>query len=798
MISMLVASIWLLHALPVAWADVLPPVLWIADQQGLKRIDPITRQITASLSFNREVQTLTVNPRDNSLWTFADRQLFKFDASGNLAQTIDLKTIVRGLGEPKAMALDPYDGSLWVSGEKTLLHLTPGGQLLSVWSAPDHIQAFILDTDESLWMLVPKKLLHLSAHGILLASYTLSSSVEEAKLLAVDELSGNLWIASGRTLLQLTLTDLTQPPRVIRLPSAPTYATDDGPDDMEEAGGAITALTTDPLSGRLWVTTKGQLNLIDPSGAILQTIDLRALSLHHIKKLAFEPLSMNFWLGGKQALGQFDNNGQFMGAVSVDNKVKAIGVAPLALSPTVSLLAPPDGVLTNNSRPTLRLGLGAYCNGVACSVGGAYFDSLSLVATLNSQDLSKLFNVTAGIASYQPPTRLPEGINTVTAQAQDRFGHRSDQLTAHFTIDTIPPKFLSISPANGSTLSTSAIMIQGTLDDSTASVLLLDATGNVLSMASGASFSFLVTLKPGPNGFMLVARDPAGNATSVPLALNFSSVLNVMVTSITSGAMVSTDNLLLSGKFGGPENTGVTVNGVVAVTADGKFYVNNLPLQPGTNTLTVIATTPDGQTVTQTLTVINTGLSPFQVTVEPQSGVAPLNVAFTVTAQTSNTIQQIAIDFDGNGTTDFTTTDPTAPITFTYNTPGVYQPRITITDNQGATYNQSLAVVVYSAVQMDKLFETLWTNMNNALQSGDITGASRFLNASAKLKYKPLFDALLSRMSQILASYSSLRRISISENIGEYAINRTYLGQNRIYLIYFLRDSDGVWRLDAM
>ena len=39
---------------------------------------------------------------------------------------------------------------------------------------------------------------------------------------------------------------------------------------------------------------------------------------------------------------------------------------------------------------------------------------------------------------------------------------------------------------------------------------------------------------------------------------------------------------------------------------------------------------------------------------------------------------------------------------------------------------------------------------------------------------------------------------SISASIGEYAVVRTKNGVRNIFYIYFLRGSDGVWRIDEM
>ena len=99
---------------------------------------------------------------------------------------------------------------------------------------------------------------------------------------------------------------------------------------------------------------------------------------------------------------------------------------------------------------------------------------------------------------------------------------------------------------------------------------------------------------------------------------------------------------------------------------------------------------------------------------------------------------------------------------------------------------------------MDTLFTNLWNGMNEALMRGDVSGAAQYLNEGAKRKYLPVFKALEPQFPQIVASYSPLRRVSVSEDISEYAIVRNFNGQNRLYLIYFLRDVDGVWRVDGM
>jgi len=88
--------------------------------------------------------------------------------------------------------------------------------------------------------------------------------------------------------------------------------------------------------------------------------------------------------------------------------------------------------------------------------------------------------------------------------------------------------------------------------------------------------------------------------------------------------------------------------------------------------------------------------------------------------------------------------------------------------------------------------------MNAALLAGDKATALSFLSVNARQKYEAVFDRLLPYMPEIIASYSPLQRVSLSGDIGEYAIMRVIDGQLHLFLLYFIQDSHEVWRLEAM
>lgn len=762
------------------------PHVWFVDSKTLSGIDTATNQTAVTVSLDNPAKALVVDPQGRSVWVLRNADLLKFSETGAAFLSIDLRSISTTLDHPMAFALNPYDRSVWVASQNTILHVSGDGQGLLQWQSPDNVQALGLDIDESAWVLTKKQLIHLSVSGTTLGTADVSAYVINPGYLAVDNLASYVWVAAYNSLVRFDIHNLSQP-QVVALPPPPGTATQ-----------KIDALAADPVLGTLWVVSRNMLYLYDRAGALIKGVDLTPESLGTIQAIACDPYSLSLWLGGNGGLARFTGSGDFVARWPVSNAANAIGVVPFKLLPTLLLEDPSDNAHTNSPQPTIRLGLGSSCNSIPCLLPDAYLRSLSFDIGLNGQAVGPLFTINGTDATYMPSARLPEGINLLTGNAKDLFGHRSDALTAHFTIDTIPPKFLSVSPADGIALTTSEVPIQGTVDDPTVSVTLLDAAGQVVSLASGANFSFAVNLNPGLNVFSLIARDPAGNETATILHLTYVTVTVTLANPLPNASLDRT-SLDVNGSFKGPPNTGITVNGVVAMIYGDQFYAN-LDLEPGVNTLTITATTPDGATVTKTITVTVTASAPdpIQVTVSPQGGVSPLPVQFTVTNGSGLGIARIDADFDGNGTTDFSTTNPTTPIVYTYPSPGAYPAAIRVTDSQGAVHTKTLYVVVNDPAQMDALFNSLWNGMNQALIRGDSITALNYLNESAKQKYQPVFQALLPHMSAIVNSFSPLQRSMISEDIGEYAINNTRDGQNWVFFIYFLKDNDGVWRLDSM
>ena len=466
--------------------------IWFADKDAIYQVASDTNQVTRTIALDN-AHNLAMNGSDCGVWAVAGKQLYKFDADGVQTQQIALHSLNDKLDDTTQAAVDPYDGSVWLSDNKTLVHVGADGRLIATGAAPGNIARLMVALDRSVWMLDSKHLWHYSPQGALLATHDLHKLLgPEPKYMAIDNLGEALWLAGEKQLTQIRLNQADPLGIQITLPDT------------------ANALTINPRTGEVWVTTGKALLSYGWDGAPGHAIDLKTLNLKNAGQFAFDPATQSLWAAADHAVGRFSAQGDFIASLTAKNADVALAVPAFVLTPTLSLVRPPSMTLTNNPTPTISYGYGALCNNQSCGFTPEYFSGYTLAAELNQASIGPFtFNQINGEASFTPAAKLPEGQNTLTAQATDKYGHTSNIVNDVFTVDTVPPKFLSITPAEGSITNTPAATIQGVVDDVTAGVLLTgvgNAT-NTTTSNGNLNFSFPMTLKEGLNTFDLLAWD---------------------------------------------------------------------------------------------------------------------------------------------------------------------------------------------------------------------------------------------------------------------------------------------------
>jgi PKD repeat protein len=285
--------------------------------------------------------------------------------------------------------------------------------------------------------------------------------------------------------------------------------------------------------------------------------------------------------------------------------------------------------------------------------------------------------------------------------------------------------------------------------------------------------------------------------TAVP-----SSPIALAITHPAPSAVLPYDRTIVRGTVTAPSaNVGVMVNGVAAAVQGGEFVASDVPVRSGIGVLTAIANADTGESLSVSQYVFGQGGSaPLTVTPDPASGLAPLDVTFDLAFAEPTVVQSLEVDFDGDGA--FATLTPGAPITHTYTTEGLFVATVRVTNDESVTVEALTTVYVVSLTEANGLFRAMWDAMNAALVAQDQPTALTYLTPDAQEKLGPAWDVLLDSMggpSGIVASFGApIEPVWISSGFAQYGVTREIDGVERLYLISFIRDASGVWRLEDM
>ena len=298
--------------------------------------------------------------------------------------------------------------------------------------------------------------------------------------------------------------------------------------------------------------------------------------------------------------------------------------------------------------------------------------------------------------------------------------------------------------------------------------------------------------------YTITVKGPGGTATA-SVTVTVMSPISLAITSPLDGEPVRGAKALVEGTIvhrKGAE-TGVTVNGVPAVIYDGKFIVNEVPLQKGENSITAAATDANGNSLSASIT-LNAETSADCVRIESIAywGVSP----FETTLVVRGAHQEPSLTHTGPGPVEFlsSTNEEEYPIRIT--TEGVYHFTAEAPDAQGETCSNTLAIVVLNKADLDELLRAKWSGMKSKLALGEIEQALSYFREGSKEDYRQIFTALAANLPRLVSGMQDIEMIGAEDGRAKYRIRRVHAVDGKpvtiTYNIYFILDEDGLWKLD--
>jgi hypothetical protein len=108
------------------------------------------------------------------------------------------------------------------------------------------------------------------------------------------------------------------------------------------------------------------------------------------------------------------------------------------------------------------------------------------------------------------------------------------------------------------------------------------------------------------------------------------------------------------------------------------------------------------------------------------------------------------------------------------------------------------------AIKLDSQLIGKWNNVKNAFASNDIEGGLSYFMESSRDRYQVALTAIAAdsatHLPDMFGSVPDIQRVYVWENRVKYRVNRIHdiegVPVTATYYIYFVKDYDGIWRIE--
>ena len=290
--------------------------------------------------------------------------------------------------------------------------------------------------------------------------------------------------------------------------------------------------------------------------------------------------------------------------------------------------------------------------------------------------------------------------------------------------------------------------------------------------------------------------------------------LRVRITAPAPGSLLKEPAVLLEGEIESRVPAGVrlraslTLRGhpfetFLPVESQGGRFAAWVPLAPGSVRLTAMATDRTGRTAEDTVTVTFSpdppeNDRPMRPEVSPTVGFAPLTVTFGGAWSVADPdVDAVDLDVDGDRVPDFTwtvLTPPSGPVTYTYQAEGLYVTTSRIRGKAGAMLVSRMPINVIPRPDLP----AIWNGLRAALAAGDVQAALAYVADEARERYRRVFEDLRGDLPAVAATLHDVTPLVVRPRYATGSTTRLRDGAAEAFLVSFVRDHDGIWRIAGM
>jgi hypothetical protein len=291
------------------------------------------------------------------------------------------------------------------------------------------------------------------------------------------------------------------------------------------------------------------------------------------------------------------------------------------------------------------------------------------------------------------------------------------------------------------------------------------------------------------NGF----SSSSGDYTFRTLGPQSPIVLNI--DSPRAGSSLSKSEILVEGAVSHANGleTGVVVNGNIAVVSGNRFVANRVSLAEGQNQIVAVATDVNGSTETASATVNATLAGHYvRVTANIESGIAPLDTILAL--DTSLDPARVSVTYTGPADVEFLSTSANE-YRMRLNAEGTYFFTAQGADSTGTSYSDTIALSVLSKEVLDTLLRAKWDRMREALSENDVERAISYFIDNTKETYRYNFELLQDLLPMIAQDMGKIKVVDVHDQVAQYELFSFQDGMELSFYVKFVKDINGLWKI---
>jgi hypothetical protein len=304
-------------------------------------------------------------------------------------------------------------------------------------------------------------------------------------------------------------------------------------------------------------------------------------------------------------------------------------------------------------------------------------------------------------------------------------------------------------------------------------------------------------VSPGETTEYRLTADGQGGSTTKIVKVEVRGGFSIIITSPSEGETINGSHVQVKGSVDFPEGseTGVNVNGILALVHGGEFAANGVPLQDGENVIKAVAVDGSGNRAETSATVhAQIGQDSVRISAEPESGIAPFESTLTIESLFSFT--DPSFSYSGPGVVEFVENGGLNDYGIRVSMPGLYTITVEVRDDEGRVYTDSASVLVIDGEVLDALLKEKWNGMRDALSAGDTGKAMGYIAQGARNMFEYNFNLLSAFMGEISAGLKDIEMVQVRGGAAEYEMWAEQDGETHSFHVVFVKDQDGIWRIE--